>query len=65
MLVLRHCNRQLFNQRHRQNLGHRNAIMDGMGRSRRIMFIISSLHFLYHEKAGNCDKRMLRLIHNA
>ena len=64
MLVLRHCNRQLFNQRHRQNLGHRNAIMDGMGRSRRIMFIISSLHFLYHEEIRSCNEGMLRCVKN-
>ena len=59
MLVLRHRDRKLFNQRHRQDLGNRNAIMDGMGCSRSIMSVISYLHLLYHEEVRSSDERML------
>lgn len=59
MLVLRHSNRQLFNQRHRQDLGNRNAIMDGMGRTRCLMPVISYIHLLYHEEVGSSNERML------
>ena len=59
MLVLRNSNRQLPHQRHRQDLGNRNAIMDGMGRTRRLMLVISDIHLLYHEEVRSSNKRML------
>lgn len=64
MLVLRHCDRKLLDQRHRQNLGNRNAIMDGMGSSRSIMLVISNLHLLHHEEVRSSDERMLMTIYN-
>ena len=60
MLVLRHSDRQLFNQRHRKNLGNRNAIMDGMGCPRSVMLVISNRHLLYYEKIRSSNERMLR-----
>jgi hypothetical protein len=39
--------------------------MDGMGRTRRIMLVISHRHLLNNEEIRSCDKGMLRLIHNA
>lgn len=59
MLVLRHRDRKLFDQRYRQDLGNRNAIMDGMGSSRSIMLVVGSLHLLHHEEVRISYERML------
>lgn len=65
MLVLCHRDRKLSHQRHRKDLGNRNAIMDGMGSSRRLMLIVSNLHLLNHEEVRISDKRMLMTNHNS